>query len=208
MLEYTQVIAYIIALGIAAAIPGPGMIALVARSLSTGAVTGFALLFGIILGDLLYLSFAVFGLALLAQSFNFLFVLIKWGSILYLCYLAWQFWHAKPQPIHSSGKLDHADMLAAGLSGLTITLGNPKTIAFYLALLPVVIDLETISLLTWASALIPLTIAILFVVGTVFILGAVAVRRSLSGAHAQKVIHRSAATAMFLAAGSLVGKEL
>jgi len=64
MLEYTQVIAYIIALGIAAAIPGPGMIALVARSLSTGALTGFTLLFGIILGDLLYLSFAVFGLAL------------------------------------------------------------------------------------------------------------------------------------------------
>ena len=208
MLDYTQVIAYIIALGIAAAIPGPGMIALVARSLSTGAVTGFALLFGIILGDLLYLSFAVFGLALLAQSFNILFVMIKWGSILYLCYLAWQFWHAKAQQIRSSDKLDHKDMLAAGLSGLTITLGNPKTIAFYLALLPVVINLETITLQTWASALIPLTIAILFVVGTVFILGAVAVRRSLSGAHAQKVIHRSAATAMFLAAGSLVSKEL
>ena len=35
------------------------------------------------------------------------------------------------------------ELLSAAVSGLTITLGNPKTIAFYLALLPLGINLET-----------------------------------------------------------------
>ena len=87
MLESTQALAYIAALGVAAAIPGPGMTALVARCVSSGASAGFAMLAGLILGDLTYLSFAVFGLAVLAKSFSVLFVLVKWGAVIYLCIL-------------------------------------------------------------------------------------------------------------------------
>jgi len=207
-MDITQIIAYILALGIAAAIPGPGMIALVARSLSGGALGGFALLGGIILGDLIYLSFAVFGLALLAQSFHWLFVLIKWGSVLYLCYLAWQFWQAKAQSINVLSKPGAKALLAAAASGLSITLGNPKTIAFYLALLPVVLDLQTISLTSWATVLVPLTVAVLSTVGAVFIIGAVAVREGLSSARAQRYLYKGAGSAMFLAASSVVIREV
>ena len=207
-MDSTQIIAYALALGIAAAIPGPGMIALVARSLSGGAFSGFALLTGIVLGDLVYLSFAVFGLALIAQSFHWLFVLIKWGSVLYLTWLAWQFWSAKTQRIEVMNKPGTKDLLAAGLSGLSITLGNPKTIAFYLALLPLVIDLQAISLNSWATTLIPLTVGVLLIVGAVFVLGAVAIRRGLTSARAQQAIYRGAGAAMFIAAGTLGTKEL
>lgn len=79
MLDLTQVLTYSAALGIAAAIPGPGMAALVARSVSGGAVSGFCLLSGLILGDLTYLSFAVFGLAMIAEHFNALFQVVRWG---------------------------------------------------------------------------------------------------------------------------------
>jgi len=88
MLEPTQILTYIAALAVAAAIPGPGMTALVARSVSSGALTGFTMLTGLIFGDLTYLSFAVFGLAVLAKSFSVLFILVKWGAVVYLCYLA------------------------------------------------------------------------------------------------------------------------
>jgi len=207
-MESTQIITYALALGIAAAIPGPGMIALVARSLSGGALSGFALLGGIIIGDIIYLSFAVFGLAVLAQSFHWLFALIKWGSVLYLCYLAWQFWHTKAQSVAVVAKPAGKDLLAAGTSGLGITLGNPKTIAFYLALLPVVINLQTISLISWATVLVPLTVIVLSAVGAAFIVGAVAVRQGLTSARAQHYIYKGAGSAMFLAAGSVVSREL
>ena len=207
MLEISQIFTYIAALAIAAAIPGPGMTALVARSISSGALTGFAMLGGLILGDLTYLSFAVFGLAVLAKSFSFLFILVKWGAVAYLCYLAWQFWSADHQSLKNTNTPKRKDLFSSGLSGYTITLGNPKTIAFYLALLPVIINLEMITVQSWAFVLIPLTTVVLFCVGAIFILGAIAVRHILSSKKAQKLLHRGAATTMVIAAGTMVARE-
>ncbi len=207
MIDITQAAAYVIALGIAAAIPGPGMTALVARSVSSGAAVGMAMLAGLILGDLIYLSFAVFGLSILAQSFSELFVAIRWASIAYLCYLAWQFWHAEHHKLDARGQRPR-DLLSSAGSGLAITLGNPKTIAFYLALLPAVIDLSAVNFASWAGVLVPLTVLVLLVVGGVFVLGALAVRQSLSSQRAQRLLHRGAATAMGGAAGSLALREL
>lgn len=204
MLDLTQVFTYSVALGIAAAIPGPGMAALVARSVSGGPVSGFCLLFGLILGDLTYLSFAVFGLAMIAEHFNALFQLVRWGAALYLCYLAWQFWFANHQAIEVGRPTKKKELLSAAISGLTITLGNPKTIAFYLALLPLVINLEAVSLQTWALVLVPLTILVLLGVGALFIFAAVRIRHLLSGQRAQKQLFRSAATIMVAAAASML----
>ncbi len=207
MLETTQALAYMAALGVAAAIPGPGMTALVARSVSSGTSTGFAMLAGLILGDITYLSFAVFGLAMIAKSFSIVFIFVKWGAIVYLCYLAWIFWTADHQSLNTATPPRRKDLLSAGLSGYTITLGNPKTIAFYLALLPVVIDLEMITIQSWAAMLVPLTVVVLLIVGAVFILGAVGVRHILSSKKAQKILHRGAAATMVIAAGTMVARN-
>lgn len=204
MLDLTQVLTYSVALGIAAAIPGPGMAALVARSVSGGTLSGFCLLSGLILGDLTYLSFAVFGLAMIAEHFNALFQLVRWGAALYLCYLAWQFWFANHQAIEVGKPAKKKELLSAAISGLTITLGNPKTIAFYLALLPLVINLEAVSLQTWALVLVPLTILVLLSVGALFIFAAVRIRHLLSGQRAQQQLFRSAATIMVAAAASML----
>jgi len=204
MLDLTQVLTYSAALGIAAAIPGPGMAALVARSVSGGALTGFCLLFGLILGDLTYLSFAVFGLAMLAEHFNELFQLVRWGAALYLFYLAWQFWFADHQAIEVGKPVKRKELLSAAVSGLTITLGNPKTIAFYLALLPLVINLETVSLATWGLMLVPLTVLVLLSVGALFVLGAVRIRHLLSSLRAQQRLFRGAAAIMVAAGAAML----
>lgn len=204
MLDLSQILTYSAALGVAAAIPGPGIAALVARSISGGALAGFCLLAGLILGDLIYLSFAVFGLAMVAEHFTALFEWVRWGAALYLCYLAWQFWCAEHQVIEAGKPVQSKVLLSAALSGLTITLGNPKTIAFYLALLPLVIDLEAVSLQTWALMLVPLTVLVLFAVLSLFILGALRVRHLLSGVRAQQRLFRGAAAIMLAAAGAMV----
>lgn len=204
MLDLTQILTYSAALGVAAAIPGPGIAALVARSISGGALAGFCLLAGLILGDLIYLSFAVFGLAMVAEHFTALFELVRWGAALYLCYLAWQFWCAEHQEIGAGKPLPGKALVSAALSGLTITLGNPKTIAFYLALLPLVIDLQAVSLQTWALMLVPLTVLVLFAVLSLFILGALRVRHLLSGVRAQQRLFRGAAAIMLAAAGAML----
>ena len=207
MLEHAQIVAYITALALAAVIPGPGMTALLARTAASGAATGFAMLLGLILGDLAYLSLAVFGLAALAKSFGIIFLLVKWCAAFYLCYLAWSFWHADYQQLNATPVSHRKALLSAGVSGFTVTMANPKTIAFYLALLPVVIDIESVTLKSWAGVLVPLTALVLVVVGGIFIWCAMGVRKTLSSAKAQKVVYRGAAGAMVAAAGAMIVKE-
>jgi len=203
-----QILSYIAALGLAAAIPGPGMTALVARSVSGGARTGFTMLAGLILGDLIYLSTAVFGLAVVAHSYSSVFTLINWAASLYLCVLAWQFWRYQPKAISIDQKATTQELASAWLSGLTITLGNPKTIAFYLAILPLVISLDNVSLQIWGGMLVPLTIFVLLSVGAVFILAALKIRHLLTSAKAQRRLFRSAGVIMLLAAFGMVVKTL
>lgn len=206
MPEIAQIFSYIAALGLAAAIPGPGMTALVARSVSTGAVAGFFMLAGLILGDLIYLSVSVFGLAVIAHAWSSLFTLINWAASLYLCWLAWQFWRYQPQAVDTAQRATKKDLASAWLSGLTITLGNPKTIAFYLAILPLVMSLDNVSLATWGMVLVPLTVLVLLAVGAVFILAALRIRHLLASAAAQRRLFRSAGVIMLLAALGMVAK--
>ncbi len=208
MLGSAQIISYIAALGLAAAIPGPGMTALVARSVSGGAITGFTMLTGLILGDLIYLSTAVFGLAIIAHAWTPLFTLINWAASAYLCWLAWQFWRHQPQAVDIDQRATKQELVSAWLSGLTITLGNPKTIAFYLAILPLIISLDNVSLQVWGMMLVPLTVAVLVAVGAVFILAALKIRRFLTSAEAQRILFRSAGVFMLLAAFGMVAKTI
>lgn len=206
-MTWADAVAYALALGLAAAIPGPGITALVARSVGTGSVGGYAMLGGLICGDMVYLSFAVFGLALIADSMAGAFIVIKGLSIVWLLCLAWQFWTAQHHDL-GSREIRTRDLAAAALSGFTITLANPKAMAFYVALLPAVIDIRTVTVSVWAGVLLPLTALVLLVVGSVYVLGAISVRRQLSSGRAQRRLHRGAALAMAAASGSLLLREL
>ena len=85
-------LAYSAALGIAAAIPGPGVTALVARALGSGFRSSLAMSFGLMLADLIYLTAVVLGLAFVAQTFGMVFLAIKWFGVAYLAFLGWRFW--------------------------------------------------------------------------------------------------------------------
>jgi threonine/homoserine/homoserine lactone efflux protein len=60
-----------------AATPGPGVLAAVAGALGSGFVQAAALVLGIVLGDLVYLLFAVFGLGAIAAVFGEWFVIVR-----------------------------------------------------------------------------------------------------------------------------------
>lgn len=138
-------IAYAGALFIAAIIPGPGITAIVARALGSGFRPTFFMGLGLILGDMIYLTAVILGLALIAQAFTTTFTLIKIAGALYLVYIAWKLWTTGllPQTIEARRS---TSMAMSFLSGLLVTLGNPKTMLFYVALVPTLVDLEAIGL--------------------------------------------------------------
>ena len=79
----TTLLAYSGALFVAAAIPGPGMTAIVARALGSGFRPTFFMGLGLILGDLCYLTAVILGLAIVAQTFTTPFLIIKYLGALY-----------------------------------------------------------------------------------------------------------------------------
>jgi len=203
-----ELLPYVLALGLAAAIPGPGMTAIVARSLNGGSLAGLAALAGVIMGDLFYLTLAVFGLGVVAHTYTALFTLSNWAAALYLGFLAWQFWSYQPHAINIDQKVTRQQLASAWLSGLSITLGNPKTIAFYLAILPLVISLETISLKFWGTVLVPVTAAVLLAVGAMFILAAMKIRVFLTSPQSLQIMYKVVGVIMLLAAIGMIVKTL
>src|SRR4029453_4838210 len=141
----TGFITYSGALAVAAAIPGPGVTALVARALGSGFRSSLFMSLGLILGDLTYLPPVVLGLALVAQTFGMVFLFIKWAGVTYLVWLAWSFWTSGITAETVEAKKAKGGFFASFLAGLTVTLGNPKTMIFYLAITPTIVDLRTIT---------------------------------------------------------------
>ncbi|KPF47370.1 LysE family translocator [Rhizobium sp. AAP43] len=187
----TTIIAYCGALFIAAAIPGPGMTAIVARALGSGFRPTFFMGLGLILGDLVYLTAVILGLAVLAKTFATAFLALKFLGAAYLIYIAWKLWTAGllPQDIRAERAMKPG---LSFLSGLLVTLGNPKTMLFYVALVPTLIPLAEIRLADYV-VLVVATFLVLMAVLLPYILLAAQARGLLKRPTALKALNRSAA---------------
>ena len=187
----TTILAYAMALFIAAAIPGPGMTAIVARALGSGFRETFFMGLGLVLGDMVYLTAVILGLAFVAQTFQEAFMVLKFAGAAYLLYIAWKLWTAGLLPQDLQAKKSTSIGMSF-LSGLFITLGNPKTMLFYVALVPTLIDIRGIGLAEYAL-LIGLTFTVLMAVLLPYILLASKARTLLKRPSALTILNRTAA---------------
>jgi len=129
---------------LATATPGPGIGAVVARVIARGTRGICFFIAGFVAGDLVWFTFAATGMAMLAQTAHTLFTLIKYAGAAYLLFLAYRLWTAPSGTVpEASGDLPQSG-LRLWLAGLSLTLGNPKAMIFFLALLPTVIDLPSL----------------------------------------------------------------
>ena len=179
--------------------PGPGVLATVARALASGFRPATLVVAGIVLGDIVFLLLAIFGLGAMAAILGELFSIVKYLGAAYLIWLGLRLWFGEPAPQNQE---TFSDTRATGnlLSGLLITLANPKVILFYLGLLPTFIDLQR---LTAVDILV--TVAVVATVLGATLLGyafAAARARALIGSRrARRNLNRTAGAVM-LAAGT------
>lgn len=185
-------------------LPGPGVTALIARVLARGTRGSPAFIVGFIAGSLLWFTVAATGLAALASTFSGLFVVIRYAGAAYLLYLAWKLWNAPVRPMQT------VDVSPDGrwrlfLTGLAINLGNPKAIAFFLALLPNVVNLDTLTLAGFAE-LAMLLVAIVSVVFTAYAAAAASARRLFTSPRAARLINRGSGVAMAGSAAAVAAR--
>jgi len=185
---------------LAVATPGPGVAAVIAQGLARGSSGAPAFIAGFVVGDLLWFCAAALGLAALAHTAHAVFMLVKYAGALYLLYLAYKFWTSPAGPLTEAGATTPAKPPQALFIGsLTLTLSNPKPMLFFLAILPTVVPLESLS--TFGHAQIAGAIAVILplTLGGYVLLAARA-RKWLRNPRAIKLMNRGSGTLMAAAA--------
>jgi threonine/homoserine/homoserine lactone efflux protein len=192
------------ALLIAAGSPGPSVAALIARVLTRGARDVFPFLAAMWVGEAIWLSCAVLGLAAIAETFHYVFVAIKWIGVAYLLYLAWKMWRA-PTGTGGGALPEAGSARKLFFAGLTVALGNPKIMMFYVALLPTIIDVNAVTLSGWLE-LVSVMFAVLVLVDLTWVLFASKARLLLRSSRAVKIANRTSAGLMAGAAVAIAAK--
>ena len=184
---------------LAVASPGPGVAAIVARSLARGMNGSVAFIGGFLVGDLIWFVFAATGLAAIAQTAHVLFVAIKYAGAAYLLYLAYRLWTTPPQPAQAQELDGGGKPSQLFLGSLTLTLANPKTMIFFLALLPTVVKLETLTLAGFVEIALVICIVLPLVLGA-YALAATRASRLFTSARAVRNLNSGTGIAMAVAA--------
>ena len=136
MVGVTDYWAFVLAVIVFLAIPGPGNLALITSTGKGGVVGGLAATLGVIAGDQLLMWLAVAGVATLLATSPRLFVGVQWLGAAYLAWLGWRLIRAQP----GDAPVLHIRAGQYFRQALMITLLNPKAIMFYMAFFPLFVD--------------------------------------------------------------------
>jgi threonine/homoserine/homoserine lactone efflux protein len=139
-------ITFFFAILIFAVTPGPGVFAVIAKSMMKGARASVSLCVGMVMSDIVYLVMACLGLAAIASTWEGVFLVIRYVGAAYLIYLGWKMWVS---PVSTSSddfaQLESKNEMASFVQGFMISASNPKVILFYVAFLPTFMDLTVLS---------------------------------------------------------------
>lgn len=180
--------------------PGPDTMTIFSRGLSGGRFAAVPFTFGVILSKLTLMTLVVLGLAALAQSFGGFFVVLKILGAAYLIWAGIRTWR-KPGEAEAH-TLANQVTWKDGFTGYALGISNPQAVAFYVALLPTVVNVQTLSLSTYLALCGVLTVVML-TIAAVYALSADRLRYLLRSPRARKVTNRVAGGVM-VGSGMLV----
>ncbi|MBI1260686.1 MAG: hypothetical protein GC184_03075 [Rhizobiales bacterium] len=185
------------AMVILALVPSVSVLAVTARAASLGFAHGVYTTLGIMLGDIIYILLAMFGLVLLSDVIGGAVALIPYIGAAYLVWMGVLLWQAGAQKTEAQAEQGNSPG-SSFLAGLLITLADQKAVLFYLGFLPAFIDLEKVSPAD-ASAIVVIAILTLGITKLGYAMLASRVG-NMMGARAGSALNRIAAVTMFVIA--------
>ena len=167
----SQIVLYCGALVILFLTPGPVWIAIIARSVSGGLKSGFSLVLGVSLGDLLWPVIVYFGLGVLIFLYSDILLFIRYIAAFILILMGIQVLRNSKKAIENNASLTKKGFWAGFAAGLIAVTANPKATLFYLTLLPsffdfnkiLILDVLIISLVSFSIPMVGNLIMILFI---------------------------------------------
>ena len=204
-MNFESAIAFSMALIIWVLIPGPAILAILGRSLTTGLKSALKLIVGILVGDLFYIFIVLLGITAVGKILGELFYIIRILGALYLIFLGIKLWLKAsefPTPVPTSVTPNHYKSF---LTGFSITLGNPKAILFHLSLLPTFFDLSNIGILD-AFMIVLIFVSILGSSLVIYAYSASKARSFFEDPRKSRLLNRGAGT-MLIGAGVAVAAK-
>lgn len=197
----TAFLAYCAAVTLAAATPGPAMFAVITNGVSRGFLRAFMAGIGVAAGDAVLVTLALLGLVALAQTFEWIFLLLKYAGAVYLIFLGIRMWRASAAQSHEP-RTAEARLSRSFLLGASIALGNPKAILFHASIMPLILNLDT---LTFVDGLLVVAVVIGVNVLTMGVYAALAGRASgwFRTPRRMRLMNRFAGSAM-IGTGALI----
>ena len=168
-MELLTLISLMFATFVYAISPGPGIFAVLATSTRYGSIAALWLSIGHVIGDILYVSIAMFALTFLAQTIEQSMVYVRIFGAAYLLYIGFQQYRSMGVSFKET-KIKKS-IIQLLFSGFIIGGTNPKTIIYYLSFLPIFIDLNNLTLATEVQVIVVVGITVLFVLSLANILG-------------------------------------
>jgi homoserine/homoserine lactone efflux protein len=121
--------------------PGPAVMLVIAYGLTQGARRSVPASLGILSANGVYFALSATGLGALLVTSKAFFNAVRWAGAAYLAALALRAIFGRPSPLTvSNPDLRSGSWRAIYLSGLTLQLANPKTLIFFVAILPQFVD--------------------------------------------------------------------
>ncbi|MBE9194773.1 LysE family translocator [Synechocystis sp. LEGE 06083] len=145
-MDWSNILSLFGAMLILAAVPSLSVLTVSSKSASGGFIHGFFATLGVVLGDIIFILIALWGLAFLQGAMGDFFVVLKYISGIYLIWLGINTLRAKVNNQNLT-KVDAKSLSSSFSAGLLITLADQKAVIFYLGFLPTFVDVNNIAYL-------------------------------------------------------------
>lgn len=181
----TSLLPYVAAVLVLFVIPGPAVMIVTTRSLSSGRRAGIATGVGIGVADALHATFTVVGFSAVLLTSATLFTLLKYAGAAYLAYLGVRalFARGTGTPANGAVRTRAVGAREAFRQGFVSEILNPKTALFFLSFLPQFVNPSAGSVTTQLLVLgaIFVVMSLIYTTALAALAGAIAARWRASG---------------------------
>lgn len=140
MPEWSTISIFIAAAAFLVVMPGPNTLYIMTRSLQQGVVAGIVSSLGVLVGTMLHVTAAAFGLSALLLSSAPAFTIVKYAGAAYLIYLGLRTLLTRENISAETEPVPEKSLSGIFYQGIMVNALNPKTALFIAAFLPQFID--------------------------------------------------------------------
>jgi threonine/homoserine/homoserine lactone efflux protein len=143
MVPLSNVLAFALASAVLIAVPGPSVLFVIGRSLALGRRGGLLSVLGNALGELLQIAVVALGLGVVLAQSIVLFTVVKFAGAAYLIYLGVQAIRQRAGRATAPGPPRPSSVRQVLREGFIVGATNPKSVVFFVAVLPQFVDYPT-----------------------------------------------------------------